>query len=78
MIPTRDRTGRRQDESGMSTAEYAVGVVGACTIAGALVHLGGSDWFIDLIREIFSRALDPRFLVDLLGLGDAPRIKHGP
>lgn len=78
MIPTRHRVGRRQDEPGMSTAEYAVGVAGACTIAGALVHLGGSDWFIDLVHEIFTRALDPSLLVDLLGLGDAPRIKYGP
>ncbi|MET0930473.1 MAG: DUF4244 domain-containing protein, partial [Aeromicrobium sp.] len=45
-------------EHGMSTAEYAVGMLGACTIAAVLYRLGtdGTWWDViaDLIREAFS------------------------
>lgn len=61
---TRHRPTR--DETAMSTAEYAVGTVGACTVAGVLVHLGGQDWFVDLIRSILEGALSPRGLLDLV------------
>ncbi len=68
---TRHRTPR--DETAMSTAEYAVGTVGACTIAATLVHLGGQDWFDDLIRSILQGALTPRGLLDLVPI-DVPRV----
>lgn len=67
----RHRTSR--DETAMSTAEYAVGTVGACTIAGVLVHLGGQDWFVDLIQSILRGALSPRGLLDLVPI-DVPRV----
>ena len=68
---TRHRMPR--DETAMSTAEYAVGTVGACTIAGVLVHLGGQDWFIDLLRSILEGALSPRGLLDLVPI-EVPRV----
>ncbi|GAA2081453.1 hypothetical protein GCM10009821_22620 [Aeromicrobium halocynthiae] len=64
----------RRDETAMSTAEYAVGTVGACTIAGVLVHLGGQDWFVDLIQSILRGALSPRGLLDLVPV-DVPRVR---
>lgn len=42
-----------RDERGMTTAEYAVGTVGACSVGGLLVKVAQSDWFNDLIREVF-------------------------
>lgn len=42
----------RRDESGMSTAEYAVGTVGACGLAGVLIKLAQSDWFGGLVKDI--------------------------
>lgn len=66
---TRARPGPRC-ESGMTTAEYAVGTVGACGLAAVLVHLGADDWFLDLVRDLLAGALDPRSLVDLF---DGPR-----
>ena len=49
---------RRRDERGMSTAEYAVGTVGACTVGGVLVKIGQSEWFGDLVRDILSNIPD--------------------
>ena len=45
-------------EAGMSTSEYAVGTVGACTIGGVLVKIGQSDWFGDLVRDLFDKIPD--------------------
>lgn len=39
-------------ERGMSTSEYAVGTLGACTIGGVLVKIGQSDWFGELVRDV--------------------------
>jgi hypothetical protein len=44
-----------RDEQGMSTAEYAVGTVGACTIGGVLVKIGQSDWFGGLVRDVLEK-----------------------
>ena len=44
-------------ESGMTTAEYAVGTIGATGIAGLLIWLVQQDWFKDLIGGIFKNAL---------------------
>lgn len=56
-------------ERGMTTAEYAVGTLGAATCAAVLVHLGADGWFFDQLREIFVRALDPTTLVEHLRRG---------
>lgn len=42
----------RRDELGMTTAEYAVGTLGACTVGGVLVKIGQSDWFGDLVKDV--------------------------
>ena len=47
-----------RDEAGMTTAEYAVGTVGACGIAGVLMTLVESQWFGDLIKSIFEFVLN--------------------
>ncbi len=54
---------RRRDDAGMTTAEYAVGTVGACGIAGVLMTLVQSDWFTELIKSIFE------FVLKAAGLG---------
>lgn len=43
-----------RDERGMSTAEYAVGTIGACTVGSVLVKIGQSEWFGDLVRDVLS------------------------
>jgi len=48
----------RRDERGMSTAEYAVGTIGACTVGGVLVKIGQSEWFGDLVRDVLSHIPD--------------------
>ena len=53
----------RRDDTGMTTAEYAVGTVGACGIAGVLMTLVESEWFGDLIKSIFE------FVLRASGLG---------
>ncbi|KMY23926.1 Protein of unknown function [Actinobaculum suis] len=42
-------------EEGMTTAEYAVGTVGATSIAGILVWLAQQDWFKDMISALFKK-----------------------
>jgi hypothetical protein len=50
---TSRRRGRRAvREAGMTTAEYAVGTLGACTVGGVLVKIGQSEWFGDLVRDV--------------------------
>ncbi len=49
---------QRRDDTGMTTAEYAVGTVGACGIAGVLMTLVDSEWFGDLIKSIFEFVLN--------------------
>ncbi|MBA4607295.1 DUF4244 domain-containing protein [Aeromicrobium sp. Marseille-Q0843] len=48
----------RADERGMSTSEYAVGTLGACTIGGVLVKVGQSEWFGELVQDLISRIPD--------------------
>ncbi len=50
---------RALDESGMTTAEYAVGTVATCGAGGLLFKLLTSDSFMDLLRSIFGNALGP-------------------
>lgn len=47
------------DESGMTTAEYAVGTVATCGAGGLLFKFLTSDTFMDLVRSIFDNALRP-------------------
>lgn len=47
------------DESGMTTAEYAVGTVATCGAGGLLFKFLTSDTFLDLLRSIFNGALGP-------------------
>jgi len=49
---------RRRRERGMSTAEYTVGTLGACTIGGALVKIGQSDWFNSFITGLLDKIPD--------------------
>ncbi|MFT4187048.1 MAG: DUF4244 domain-containing protein [Aeromicrobium sp.] len=51
-------TTHRKDERGMSTSEYAVGTVGACSIGGVLVQIAQSDWFNDLLQGFFEQIPD--------------------
>lgn len=44
-----------QVESGMVSAEYAVGTVATTSIAGILIWLVQQDWFRQGIAEIFKR-----------------------
>jgi hypothetical protein len=50
----------------MTTAEYAVGTLGAVTCAAVLVRLGSDGWFLDELRDLVVRALDPVALVEHL------------
>jgi len=42
-------------EHGMTTAEYAVGTVGACTIGSVLVKVGQSEWFGDIVKGLIDK-----------------------
>ncbi len=46
---------RTRHERGMTTAEYTVGTLGACTIGGVLVKIGQSPWFGDLVRDLLDK-----------------------
>jgi hypothetical protein len=39
----------------MVTSEYAVGTIGSCGVAGALISLASSDWFQGFIQSFFDR-----------------------
>ncbi len=56
---------RRRDD-GTTTAEYAVGTLGAVTCAAVLLRLGTDGWFLDELRDLLVRALDPVALVEHL------------
>ena len=46
---------RRHQERGMVTSEYAVGTIGSCGVAGALISLASSDWFEGFIQGFFDK-----------------------
>lgn len=48
---------RTSDESGMTTAEYAVGTVATCGLGSLLFKLLTSDFFAGLLERVFSTAL---------------------
>lgn len=39
-------------ERGMTTAEYTVGTLGACSIAAILIKLAQTAWFGDLMKNL--------------------------
>jgi hypothetical protein len=45
-------------ERGMTTAEYTVGTLGACTIGGVLVKIGQSEWFGELVKDLINKIPD--------------------
>lgn len=48
----------RRGEQGMTTAEYTVGTLGACTIGGVLVKIGQSPWFGELVEDLIKKIPD--------------------
>ncbi len=48
---------KQGDDSGMTTAEYAVGTVAACGFGGVLYKVLTSDAVIKLLTDILRRAL---------------------
>ncbi len=47
-----------RDDRGMTTAEYAVGTVGACGVAGVLLQIAQSDWFSSLMQDIIGQVVN--------------------
>lgn len=47
-----------RDERGMTTAEYAVGTVGAVTAAGVLITIFSQPWFRDLIIALIKMIIE--------------------
>ena len=47
-----------RDESGMTTAEYAVGTVGACGFASLLYQLLTSDFGSKLLTGLFDKVIE--------------------
>jgi len=45
-------TRHRRSEAGMTTAEYTVGTLGACSVAAILIKLAQTPWFGDLIKDL--------------------------
>ncbi len=55
------RAHRLSSDSGMTTAEYAVGTVAACGFGGILYKILTSDEVVKLLKEILKRALTMSF-----------------
>ncbi len=59
----RRRAGRSvEGDDGMATAEYAVGTVAAAGFAGILWKILTSEWVVELLKAIFSKAFSMSFL----------------
>jgi hypothetical protein len=43
---------RRCTEVGMTTAEYTVGTLGACSFAAVLIKIAQTEWFGDLVKGL--------------------------
>jgi hypothetical protein len=41
----------------MTTAEYAVGTVASCGLAGVLLNLISQPWLADLLKELFEATI---------------------
>ncbi|WP_406201942.1 DUF4244 domain-containing protein [Kitasatospora sp. NBC_01560] len=48
---------RSRSDAGMTTAEYAVGTLGACALAAALYKIATSPTMIGALTELLDRAL---------------------
>lgn len=57
-LPRRRLSQRKRDESGMSTAEYAVGTLAACGFAGVLWVVVHSSEVHGLLQSVVTRALN--------------------
>ena len=53
-------------EAGATTAEFAVGTLGAVSLAAILIHLGVDPWYAELLANVMRDALDPGLLLDHL------------
>jgi hypothetical protein len=53
-----------RDERGMSTAEHAVGTLGACSLAVVLYRLGTDGYWLDRLADIVRAALAWRNILD--------------
>lgn len=42
----------RRSEAGMTTAEYTVGTLGACSVAAVLIQIAQTEWFGELIKSL--------------------------
>lgn len=49
---------------GATTAEYAVGTLGAVSLAAILIRIGVDPWFAEFIGDVIRDALDPGLLLD--------------
>jgi hypothetical protein len=58
---TARRAHRLRSDSGMTTAEYAVGTVAACGFGGILYKILTSDEVVKLLKDILRRALTMSF-----------------
>jgi hypothetical protein len=67
--PVRRRSVRPPDDHGATTAEYAVGTLGAVTCSVVLLRLGTDGWFLDHVAALLRTALEPRSLLELLWHG---------
>lgn len=56
-----------RSDRGAATAEYAVVSVAAAGLGGLLIKLLTSDWFMDIIKQIFTALL--RMFLTAIGLG---------
>jgi len=55
------RANRLSSDSGMTTAEYAVGTVAACGFGGILYKILTSDEVVRMLKDILKRALTMSF-----------------
>jgi hypothetical protein len=51
----------RDEDNGMSTAEYAVGTVAVCGLGGVLIKLLSSEKVADLLWQVISNAFSSIF-----------------
>ncbi len=59
--PARAASSAGADDAGMTTAEYAVGMIAACGFAGVLVKLLASDSVAAMLARVVKRALSVAF-----------------
>lgn len=59
----------RRSDTGHTTAEYAVGTVGAACVGCVLIQTGQSDWFLDLIQQIIDQVRALAAIATTPGIG---------